>query len=170
MAFTNRREYVESEFAKWNNEYDIPFEQVFDVKAILDLEHQYLSTPDDHVKTKSDIVHTMQRLKSGLRLKCKNNAYMISIDPYNRLGLSQVDLSLHVLNLTNGELKNEYINGVDYADVSHKLVQKIKNVKPIKILCDKAGKGATLFDVLKMDLRKHEIKVENNGDVTYLGE
>lgn len=170
MTTINRREYVEGELKKWNEEYEIPFEQVFDVKAILDLEYQFLSTPDDHIKTKSDIVHTMQRLKSGLRLKPKKNTYMISVDPFNSSVGEKISLSVDTLDNKTGELKSEYIDGVDYQDVAFSLIQIIKKIKPTKVFFDKTGKGLTLYDVVKFDLKKHDIQINNSGEITYLAE
>lgn len=70
----NRKEWVESEFKKWKERYEIPFEKEFNVKALLELKYQYYNTDDNHVKTKADLIHTIVKLQNDLNLKMKRKA------------------------------------------------------------------------------------------------
>lgn len=65
----SRESYIESEYGKWEEKFTIPFEQEFNVKALLSLQHQFLTLPDDHVKAKSDIMSTILRISRDLNLK-----------------------------------------------------------------------------------------------------
>jgi hypothetical protein len=68
----SRESFIESEYKKWEDKFEIPFEKEFDVRALLSLQHQFLSLPDEHVKTKADIIITISRLTERLNLKKKN--------------------------------------------------------------------------------------------------
>jgi hypothetical protein len=68
-----RKEYIESEFKKWEEVYEIEFNQEFEIKALLDLQYQFSSTPREHVKTIGDLIHTMNQIKRNLNLKPKKN-------------------------------------------------------------------------------------------------
>lgn len=72
-TITERAEWVESEFKKYKEMFEIPFEKEFMVEAMLELQHQYYNTSDSHIKTKSDILHTISKLQNELNLKRKKN-------------------------------------------------------------------------------------------------
>jgi hypothetical protein len=67
----SRESYVESEYKKWEDKFEIPFEQEFNVKALLSLQYQFLNLPDEHIKTKADIVATISRINKDLNLHRK---------------------------------------------------------------------------------------------------
>ena len=66
-----RAEYVESEFKKWEEMYEINYIQEYDVKLLLSLRHQLEETPDNNVKTKIDLINAINMLTKGLNLKPK---------------------------------------------------------------------------------------------------
>ncbi|MEI2465159.1 hypothetical protein [Niallia taxi] len=65
----NKERYIDNELKKWEEKFIIPFEQEFEVAALIGLQYQYNSTQDDHIKTKTDIIQAMSKLKSDLNLK-----------------------------------------------------------------------------------------------------
>jgi hypothetical protein len=67
----SRESYIESEFKKWEETFEIPFEQEFNLKALLALQHQFLTLPDEHIKTKADVMGTISRISKDLNLKRK---------------------------------------------------------------------------------------------------
>jgi hypothetical protein len=66
-----RESYIESEYKKWEEKFEIPFEKEFDVRALLSLQHQFLTLPDEHIKTKADVISTLNKLNERLSLKEK---------------------------------------------------------------------------------------------------
>jgi hypothetical protein len=69
MRELTREEYVESELKKWKEEYIIRFDQEFLVKSMLELQYQYRNIPDEHVKTKNDLMRLITQTMHELRLK-----------------------------------------------------------------------------------------------------
>ncbi|MEH7116090.1 hypothetical protein V7128_01525 [Neobacillus vireti] len=67
----SRESYIESEYKKWEEKFEIPFEQEFNIKAMLSLQHQFLTLPDDHVKAKADVMSTINSISKNLNLKKK---------------------------------------------------------------------------------------------------
>ena len=67
----SRERYIESEYKKWEERFEIPFEKEFDVRALLSLQHQFLTLPEEHVKTKADVILTINKLTERLDLKRK---------------------------------------------------------------------------------------------------
>lgn len=66
-----RKEFIESEYKKWEERYEINFEQEFDLKAMIELQYQFEITPKEHIKTIGDIVHTKNQIMKNLNLKKK---------------------------------------------------------------------------------------------------
>lgn len=64
-------EYMEEEFKQWKENYNIPFEKEFDVKALLSLQYDFITLPEDYVKTKKDLIEAMQLIKKNLNLTKK---------------------------------------------------------------------------------------------------
>lgn len=69
MSELTREQYVESEYKKWEEKFEIPFELDFEIKALFELQHQFINTPDEHIKTKTDLINVIGRLKRDLNLK-----------------------------------------------------------------------------------------------------
>lgn len=69
----SRESYIESEYKKWEEKFEIPFEVEFNVKALLSLQHQFMNLPDDHVKAKAEIMRTISDIQRTLNLKRKAN-------------------------------------------------------------------------------------------------
>lgn len=68
----SKLEYIEKEFEKWKQYYDIPFANEFNVKALLSLQYDFMSLPDDYVKSKKDLIEAMSVIKRDLYLKPKS--------------------------------------------------------------------------------------------------
>lgn len=68
----NKEKYIEKELEKWKQYYNIPFENEFDVRALLSLQYDFMSLPDDYVKSKKDLIEAMSRIKRDLYLKPKS--------------------------------------------------------------------------------------------------
>lgn len=64
----SREIYVESELNKWRESYVVKPEQEFMLKSMFELQYQFKITPDDHVRTKKDLIETIQRIMNNLRL------------------------------------------------------------------------------------------------------
>jgi Fe-S cluster assembly iron-binding protein IscA len=79
MSELTRESYVESELKKWKEEYIIRFDQEFLIKSMLELQFQYNITPDDHVKTKKDLMEVITRTMRELRLKPNLNKDRLKI-------------------------------------------------------------------------------------------
>jgi hypothetical protein len=62
-------ERVESEFKKWQERYDIPYDEEYNVKLLLQIRDEIDSTPMEHVKTKRDLNDMADRIYYHLRLK-----------------------------------------------------------------------------------------------------
>lgn len=69
----SRESYMESEFKKWQEKFEIPFEKEFDVKALLSLQYQFMVTPDEHIKSKKDLIDAIHRLQYNLKLEPVTN-------------------------------------------------------------------------------------------------
>jgi CRISPR/Cas system-associated protein Cas7 (RAMP superfamily) len=99
---SKRVEWVESEYKKWEERFEIPFEQEFNIKALLGLRHQFTATQDDHVKTKMDLLWSMQKIESHLNLKPKKkNKYIETVEKrIERLqtSLNSIEDSIKVAN------------------------------------------------------------------------
>lgn len=65
----SRKEYIESELKKYNEVYEIGFQEEFDLKAMLDLQYQYIITPKEKIKTIGAIIHTKNQIMKNLNLK-----------------------------------------------------------------------------------------------------
>ncbi|RNB59375.1 hypothetical protein EDM57_04325 [Brevibacillus gelatini] len=71
---SDRERYVQEQFNLWNEKFNIPFEHEYELKKYFELQHQYDNTPDEHVKTKRELLDMMNKLKYHLpRLKPKLN-------------------------------------------------------------------------------------------------
>lgn len=73
-----REQWVESEFKKWEEEFIVPFELEFNVKALLDMRYLFLTTPSEHTRTKIDLLRAMEHLQDSFmgRLKKKTKYEM----------------------------------------------------------------------------------------------
>ncbi|PAD84865.1 hypothetical protein CHH57_02210 [Niallia circulans] len=69
MSELTREQFIEREYESWKERFKVPYEQEFNVKAMFELQWQYSKTPSDHIKTKRDILETIQRILQGMRLE-----------------------------------------------------------------------------------------------------
>jgi hypothetical protein len=66
---SERAERIEREYKKWEEKYEIPFEQEFEVRTIIELQDEFRSVPEDHTKRRSEIINMITHLKGRIRLK-----------------------------------------------------------------------------------------------------
>jgi hypothetical protein len=111
MSMNKRSEYVEREFQKWSEIYEIPFDQEFEVKALLELQGQYNEIPDKHIRTKTDILNAIHGIKGRLRLKKKVNLsneeklkVLVVVDHYSKIK--------EIVNIFARIINNEWIDYV----------------------------------------------------------
>lgn len=64
-------DYIYKEYKKWEEKYIIPEEEEFNVKLLLQLRFDILTTKPEHTKTKFDLIEMAGRIQSRLRLKEK---------------------------------------------------------------------------------------------------
>ena len=79
-TLASKNEYVEQKYNKWKEKYDIPDYEEFMLKSMFDLEHQYNNTPDEHIKTKSDILRTINDIKKDCNFKYSKSQKIENID------------------------------------------------------------------------------------------
>ena len=122
MQVTKKSEWVESEFTKWKERFEIPFVDEFNVKVMLGLRYDYENTPNDHYKAKGDILHALCEIRhalDGVLIEKKPNA--------KRKIMVIVDNDSEVL---------------EYAQM---LMKNLDNVDSKKIYRDKAEIGTNEF-------------------------
>lgn len=73
MSDLTKEQFIEREYKSWKERFEAPYEQEFNVKAMFELQWQYSKTPSDHIKTKRDILETIQRILEGMKLKPNYN-------------------------------------------------------------------------------------------------
>jgi hypothetical protein len=64
-------ERVEREFSEWKEKYEIPFNQEFNVKMLLNLREAIDETPNEHIRNKRDLIHTAMDIEQRLHLTSK---------------------------------------------------------------------------------------------------
>ena len=62
-------DYVVNKFGEWKNRYDIPDHEDFNLKMLFSLEKQYIDTPEEHIKTKRDILSMINSIKNRMSYK-----------------------------------------------------------------------------------------------------
>lgn len=62
---------IEQKFKKWKEQFDIPFDEEFMVKTLIELEEEYENIPktSNTIMTRKTLIETISRLKASLRLK-----------------------------------------------------------------------------------------------------
>jgi len=63
--------YINKEYKIWEEKYQIPYEDEFNIKLLLQLRYDILHTKPELTKTKIDLIEMAQRIQSRLRLKEK---------------------------------------------------------------------------------------------------
>ena len=67
---SEKTERIEREFVKWQEEYEIPCSDEFQVKTLLELQDEYKETPKESntVRTRENLLRMIQDLFNHLRL------------------------------------------------------------------------------------------------------
>jgi hypothetical protein len=166
---SSRHEYVEREFKKWSEEYVIPFDQEFEVKALLDLQWQFANTADDYIKSKTDIIVAIQRLKQGLKLKSRKKSNIFYINVFTGANEDLLDrIWLYKMNLSEGKIEKHYFWKKDLEDEIREITMLVKEERPSQIIIDKTGKGLVVFDKLRDEAKKYNFTIDEKGNITYL--
>lgn len=162
-----RDEWVESEFKKWQENFIISFDEEFEVKAILDLQWQYKTVEDSHVKTKSDILSIVSRAKRDLMLKPKDREKIFLVEANNYSSGTDWSMRIGRYIPTNIEYISTFIHDKSLELCVEKLIEIVKIEKPSKILFNINEKGYSAYDNFIINVKKKNIHIESNGAVFY---
>ena len=66
-----KSEFIEREMKEWEEHFEIPFQSKYKVRMLHELRYTYGKTPDDHIKSKREIIEGIVRLERELNLKPK---------------------------------------------------------------------------------------------------
>ena len=158
-------EYIEEKFAFWNEKYNIPYNSVFIIRSLFELEYQFMMTPLEHVKTKRDILDMIQKINQSIRLnpkiECAEPMYIDCIWTEGRDSnkvLIYVDRKLVVLDPRRYQ---QPVNIKSYANMIHDMAFK----KGYEIYVNTQGFGMGLYDCLMEfgDLKVCELVVSRKG-------
>ncbi|GFN32588.1 hypothetical protein [Paenibacillus xylaniclasticus] len=61
-------EYVKENFKKWKEVYRFPAEYDFYIESLLDLQWSFKNIPNDHVKTKKELLDMIMRIQNNFPL------------------------------------------------------------------------------------------------------
>lgn len=132
MSELTREQYVESEYKKWKEKFEIPFELEFEVRALFELQHQFINTPDEHIKTKTDLINAIGRLKRDLNLKpikkFSNNDKLRVLIITDSLAVKKEYEEVLSQNL-EGNIQTRFIrnNKSDFVTNTHKITVAVDN-------------------------------------------
>lgn len=162
-----RDEWIESEFKKWQENFIISFDEEFEVKAILDLQWQYKTVEDSHVKTKSDILSIVSRAKRDLMLKPKDREKIFLVEVTNYSSGTNWSMRIGRYTPTNIEYVSTFTSENSLELCVERLIEIVKIEKPSKIIFDTSENGASAFDNFIISVKKKNIHIESNGEVFY---
>jgi hypothetical protein len=100
------RESREREFKEWKERYEIPFDQEFNVKQLLQIREEIEETPTEHVRTRKDLIDIADRIQYHMRLNPKlpekqydykllvvgNNSQLYNLYEFFRMILNEKDI------------------------------------------------------------------------------
>ena len=66
---SSMKDYVDNQYKEWQEKYDIPYEDEFNVKLLLQLRYDILTTKPEYTKTKLELIAMANSIQSRLRLK-----------------------------------------------------------------------------------------------------
>lgn len=64
-------ERVEREFKEWQERYEIPYTEEFNVKQLLKIREEIEETPTEHVRTRKDLIDMADKLYNHMRFNPK---------------------------------------------------------------------------------------------------
>lgn len=67
----NVSDYVEKNYKIWEEAFYIPYEEEFNIKLLLQLRYDILTTKPEYTRTKFDLIEMSNRIQSRLKLKSK---------------------------------------------------------------------------------------------------
>lgn len=182
-----RVEWVESEYKKWEEMYEILFEDEFNVKALLSLRHQFSATPDDHTKTKVDLLHAMKGLQRDLGLKpimrnsLNSNTWYITIERLENKtaclfinAIKSKSDEVRIINVANDMFRAKRVDPnttLDLGELVGLLFDKLLENRPNRIVFDKMGMGTAVYDQFISILRLNKnVSISNKGVLKYYNE
>jgi hypothetical protein len=71
MEIKNKKQYIDENLELWKENYNIPLDQEFNLKALFGLQYDFMTTPSEHVKAKKDLIEAMQLIQKNLNLTKK---------------------------------------------------------------------------------------------------
>lgn len=154
-------EYVEKEYKKWEEQYDIPFEDEFNIRLLFQLRYDILHTKPEHTKTKKELIEAAHRIQQCLRIKPKiNNKEKIVAytDVHILPGTNHVKVTIYCRDIIY-TLNDPDLSMIDYA-VAIKNI--FKDDDYVIFYIDTHGFGKALYDILKaekgFDVRELKLK------------
>jgi len=141
-------EYIEREYKKWDEKYTIPFDDEFNIRLLIQLRYDILTTKPEHTKTKLELIEMTNRIQSRLKLK-----------PIEKV-VSTIPMYVDCVNLDTkkGKLKiiiyidnqiiildnRTYLNSRDYARTIYELAKSKNSI----VYIDIHGFGMVVYDEL----------------------
>jgi len=144
--FPSVNKYVEEQFKQWQEIYDISYEDVFNVKLLLQLRYDILHTKPEYTKTKLELIEMSNRIQSRLRLKPVNNQYetILYVDFIYGEG-NKSDKVIVYKKEKMYIIQNENYKIQDYANI----ITNMRNEnETFTIFIDTHGFGQSLYDAL----------------------
>ncbi len=176
----NNKERAESLFNEYQEKYDIDFKDEFYVKELIKLKLQYQETPDEHIRTKTDLMNLILRMEQQLELKEKihtiplidefdNWGKEITINNYNSLILEMNMTDILSFKLEQGREQNKLVDVTGFRRVGKttELIKFAKNNDYAVILPNRGLVGDCVreYEYLSIfsdsDLRLRNIKTRN---------
>jgi len=145
-----QEEYIEEKCKLWNDIYLIPCDMGFMIRSMFELEYQFMTTPQEDVKTKKDILDMIHKISQSTRLKpqikCTEPMYVDCIwtngtGRDNNKVLIYVDKKLITL---DSRKYQEPISMKSYANMIH----NIAITKGYEVYVNTQGFGMSLYDHL----------------------
>jgi len=160
-----QEEYIEEKCKLWNDIYLIPCDMGFMIRSMFELEYQFMTTPQEDVKTKKDILDMIHKISQSTRLKpqikCTEPMYVDCIWTEGRDSnkvLVYVDKKMIVL---DSRVTIKPMSIKDYANMIHDMAFK----KEYEVYVNTQGFGMSLYEHLVEfgDLKVMELEVSRKG-------
>ena len=160
-----QEEYIEEKCKLWNDIYLIPCDMGLMIRSMFELEYQFMTTPQEDVKTKKDILDMIHKISQSTRLKpqikCTEPMYVDCIWTEGRDSnkvLIYVDKKLVTF---DSRRYQEPISIKSYANMIHDIAFK----NEYEIYVNTQGFGMSLYEYLIEfgDLKVMELEVSRKG-------
>lgn len=141
-------ERVQREFEKWQEKYEIPLHEEFQIKTLLQLQEEYdnIQANSNNTKTRDTLLHMIKQLHSSLLLKKKSENIMYVDVSHNFSKNKTIKISIYI----NGEIytienESKELRFKDYTSI----ISSIANTHKAIIYIDVNGFGIGLYEELE---------------------